>query len=57
MVDVNMEPFAVSSEGDAVPALQLRVIDDGVNVKLQSFNRMPTVLTMRFLTRRWNSLG
>ena len=57
MVDTNMEPFVTSSEGDAVPALQLRVIEDGVNVKLQAFNRMPQVLTMRFLTRRWNSLG
>ena len=57
MVDTNMENFAISSEGDAVPALQLRVIEDGVNVKLQAFNRMPQILTMRFLTRRWNSLG
>ena len=57
MVDTNMQSFVTSSDGDAVPALHLRVIEDGVNVKLQAFNRMPQILTMRFLTRRWNSLG
>ncbi len=57
MVDDLNEQFAISSEGDAVPALQLRVESDGVNVKLQSFNRMPRDLTMRFIVRRWNSLG
>ena len=41
MVDSNMEQFTTSSDGDAVPALHLRVIEDGVNVKLQAFNRMP----------------
>ncbi len=57
MVDTNMQQFVTSSDGDPVPAIHLRVIEDGVNVKLQAFNRMPQVLTMRFLIRRWNSLG
>ena len=57
MVDTNMQPFVLSSDGDSVPALHLRVVEDGVNVKLQAFNRMPQILSMRFLTRRWNSLG
>lgn len=57
MTDVNMQQYTTSSEGDPVPALHLRVIADGVNVKLQAFNRMPQILTMRYLVRRWNSLG
>lgn len=57
MTDVNMQQYTTSSDGDAVPALHLRVISDGVNVRLQAFNRMPQILTMRYLVRRWNSLG
>ena len=57
MADLNMQEFLTSSDGDAVPALHLRVINDGVNVRLQAFNRMPQILTMRYLVRRWNSLG
>ncbi len=57
MVDAINQNFIVSSDGDAVPALHLRVVDDGVNVKLQAFNRMPLPLTMRYILRRWNSLG
>jgi len=57
MTDLNMQQYTTSSDGDPVPALHLRVISDGVNVKLQAFNRMPQILTMRYLVRRWNSLG
>ena len=57
MVDEDLTNSTESSTGDKVPALQLRVESDGVNVKLQSFNRMPLALTMRYILRRWNSLG
>ena len=57
MVDTAWVSSTTSSDGDPVPALQLRVIEDGVNVQLQAANRMTNTLTMRFIVRRWNSLG
>ena len=57
MVDDINQFYLVSSDGDAVPALHLRVVSDGVNAKLQAFNRLPLPLTMRYILRRWNSLG
>jgi hypothetical protein len=57
MVDVNWTSSTISSEGDPVPALHLRWISDGVNIQLQASSRMNMRLTMRYLVRRWNSLG
>ena len=57
MVDTGRVASTVSSDNDPVPALQLRVVDDGVNVQVQALNRMPSSLTMRYIVRRWNSLG
>ena len=57
MVDTGLETSLTSSEGDPVPALELRWRNDGRNVQLQALNRMNIVLTMRYIVRRWNSLG
>ena len=57
MVDTNMAIYTSSSDGDAVPALHLRWVSQGTSVQLQAFNRLPKVLTMRYILRRWNSLG
>ena len=57
MVDTGLVSATVSSEGDPVPALHLRWINDGVNIQLQAASRMPNTLTMRYILRRWNSLG
>ena len=57
MVDTGMTASTTSADNDPVPALQLRVIEDGVNVQLQALNRLPSSLTMRYIVRRWNSLG
>ena len=57
MVDDALTYATTSSDGDPVPALHLRWIFDGVNVQLQAYNRMRVKLTMRYILRRWNSLG
>ena len=57
MVDTGLVSATVSSEGDPVPALHLRWVSDGVNIQLQAASRMPNTLTMRYILRRWNSLG
>ena len=57
MVDTGLTAVTTSSEGDPVPALHLRWISDGVNIQLQAASRMPNTLTMRYILRRWNSLG
>jgi len=57
MVDDTLEASTVSSDGDPVPAVQIRWISDGVNIQLQAVNRIPKILTMRYILRRWNSLG
>ena len=57
MVDTGLTAFTTSSEGDPVPALHLRWVSAGVNVQLQAYNRMDVALTMRYILRRWNSLG
>ena len=57
MVDDALQYATVSSDKDPVPALQLRWVFDGVNVQLQAYNRMQPTLTMRYILRRWNSLG
>ena len=57
MVDTGVEDALTSSEGDPVPALQLRWRKDGKTVQLEALNRMRIVLNMRYIVRRWNSLG
>ena len=57
MVDTNWESSTTSSEGDPVSALALRFVSDGVNIQLQAANRMNMNLTMRYILKRWNSLG
>jgi len=57
MVDDALTYATTSSDLDPVPALHLRWIFDGVNVQLQAYNRMRVKLTMRYILRRWNSLG
>ena len=57
MVDTGLISSTTSSEGDPVPALHLRWVSDGVNIQLQAASRMPNTLTMRYILRRWNSLG
>ena len=57
MLDTGLVASAISSEGDPVPALHLRWVKDGVNIQLQAASRIAKVLTMRYILRRWNSLG
>ena len=57
MVDTGLVAATTSDEGDPVPALHLRWRSDGVNIQLQASNRMPVKLTLRYILRRWNSLG
>jgi hypothetical protein len=58
MVDTGLEYAITSSENDPVPAVHLRWVSDGVNVQLQAASRITTAqLTMRYILRRWNSLG
>ena len=48
----------ISSDGDPVPALHLKWISDGRNIQLQAASRIRgKSLTMRYILRRWNSLG